>query len=95
MKGNINVFKECIRTNRYVVTTHAAEELDDDGLTIYDLERVILGGAIIETQRDKNPPETKYLIRGPTLDGDVASVVLKAGPTNKLVIITIFRDSHE
>ncbi|WP_367268210.1 DUF4258 domain-containing protein [uncultured Thiohalocapsa sp.] len=95
MKARLKEFRECIRTNRYIVTTHAAEELDDDGLTIYDLERVILSGHIVDEQKDRDPPETKFLVRGPTLDDDVATVVVKPGPTNKLIIITVFRDSYD
>jgi hypothetical protein len=95
MKARLKEFRECIRTNRYIVTTHAAEELDDDGLTIYDLERIILGGQIVEEQKDRDPPETKFLVRGPTLDDAVAAVVVKPGPTNKLIIITVFRDSYD
>lgn len=37
----------------YLTTTHAEEEMDYDGLTIYDVESVILTGGIIERQRDR------------------------------------------
>ena len=66
--------------------------MNDDGLTIFDVERLILAGEIVERQRDKDPPETKLLLRGPTLDGDNSFAVVKLGPTGKLVIVTVFRD---
>ncbi|RPH56843.1 DUF4258 domain-containing protein [bacterium] len=40
--------REAIRRRQYVMTTHAEEEMDDDGLTIFDVESVILTGDIIE-----------------------------------------------
>lgn len=95
MKSPLAQFRECVRTNRYVVTTHAAEEMEDDDLTIFDVERMILAGQIVERQKEKDPPETKFLIRGPTLDDDNAVVVVKPSPTNKLVILTVFRDSYD
>ncbi len=39
--------QECIRTRQYVMTLHAEEEMDNDGLTIFDLERGILTGKIV------------------------------------------------
>ena len=44
----LKVFKECVRHNEYVVTLHADEEMDDDDLSIFDMERAILNGEIIE-----------------------------------------------
>ena len=46
------------------MTTHAEEEMDNDGLTIFDVEGVILTGEIIERQRDRKTRELKYLVRG-------------------------------
>ena len=95
MKPTLSHIRECVRTNHYVVTTHAAEELDDDSLTIFDLERLILSGQVIERQKDKDPPERKVLIRGPTVDGDTAFAAVKLGPTGKLIIVTVFREIYD
>jgi hypothetical protein len=40
-KLTITRFRDLIRTLNYVVSVHAAEELDDDNLTILDLENII------------------------------------------------------
>jgi uncharacterized DUF497 family protein len=73
------------------MTVHAEEEMDNDGLTIFDVESVILTGEIIEQQRDRKTRERKYLVRGEIVDGTrVAVVVCKFGPTDKLVIMTIY-----
>ena len=43
-QSRINRFRNLIRTLSYVVSAHAAEELEDDGLSILDLENIILTG---------------------------------------------------
>ena len=40
--------RQLIRTLSYVVSTHAADELEDDNLTILDLENIVLSGQIVE-----------------------------------------------
>ena len=82
--------RHLIRTLNYAVSTHAADELEDDSLSILDLESVILTGEIVERQRDRHTRETKYLIQGSTLEGLAAEVVAKVGHTGKLFIITIY-----
>lgn len=36
--------QEKIRARQYVMTLHAEEEMNDDGLSIFDIERGILTG---------------------------------------------------
>jgi len=38
--------------------------MDDDGLSVFDLESVVLTGDIVERQRDRETREQKYVIRG-------------------------------
>jgi len=82
--------REQIRTRQYVMTLHAEEEMDDDGLSIFDVERGILTGRIIERQKDRVTAEWKYLVKGQTIAGDPIIVVAKLGATGKLVIITVY-----
>ena len=72
------------------MTLHAEEEMNDDGLTIFDVERCILTGEILERQKDKVTTEWKYRIRGETVNGGEVEVVAKLSPTGKLVIITVY-----
>ncbi len=88
----LSKFKECVRENRYVVTLHGEEEMDEDELSIFDVERAILTGVIIERQKDSENEEWKYVIRGQTIDGSIIAIVAKLSLTNKLVIITVYRD---
>lgn len=59
--------REKIRTRQYVMTLHAEEEMDDDNLTIFDVERTILTGELTERQEDYVTGEWKYLIAGESL----------------------------
>jgi hypothetical protein len=85
--------RDKIRARQYVMTLHAEEEMDEDGLSIYDVESVILTGEIFEQQRDRKSRERKYLVRGQTVEGEqIAVVVSKFGPAGKLIILTIYAD---
>ncbi|MBF0352281.1 MAG: DUF4258 domain-containing protein [SAR324 cluster bacterium] len=83
--------RDKIRFREYIMTTHAEEEMDDDNLTIFDVENVLLTGRIIEHQKDKQTQESKYLVRGQTMDGvNIAVIVTKFGLSGKLVILTVY-----
>jgi len=81
--------QEKVRCLDYLMSTHAEEEMEDDDLTIFDVEEVILTGEIIERQRDHATNEWKYLIRG-QINGDEAVVVTKLSLTGRLIIITVY-----
>ncbi|TEU13654.1 MAG: DUF4258 domain-containing protein [Anaerolineales bacterium] len=82
--------REKIRTRQYVMTLHAEEEMDDDGLSIFDVERGILTGKIVERQEDRVTEAWKYLVEGQTIAGDPVVIVAKLSVTGKLVIITVY-----
>jgi hypothetical protein len=70
--------------------TPPRKELDDDDITILDLETIILSGKIIERRRDTRTREVKCVVRDSTLDGRHAETVVKIGATGKLFIITAY-----
>ena len=82
--------RHLIRTLSYVVSTHAADELEDDNLSILDLENIILTGQIIDRQRDAQTREVKCVVAGLRLDGSAAEAVVKVGSTGKLIVITVY-----
>jgi len=84
------VFHAKIRTLQYVMTLHAEEEMDNDGLSIFDIEQAILNGVMIERQKDRNSDEWKYVIQGRTDRGDDVVVVAKMNQTAVVVIITVY-----
>jgi hypothetical protein len=79
-----------VRRRQYVMTYHARKEMQEDGFTIYDVERGLLTGEILERQRDRVTGESKYRIRGETMDGSEVEVLAKISPTGKLVILTVY-----
>jgi hypothetical protein len=84
----IDRLRDKIRAGEYIVPFHAADELDDDKISIFDVENIILTGEIAERQGDAQTREREYVVRGETLDGKAACSVVKIGPTGKVVIIT-------
>ncbi len=83
--------RDKIRLRQYIMTLHAEEEMSDDEWSIFDLERCILTGEIIERQKDGDTGEWKYLVEGQTVSNDKIVVVVKISPTGKLVFITTYR----
>ncbi len=79
-----------VRLGDYVVTIHADEEMDDDQLAIGDVEFCILSGEVVERQRDRATGESKYRVRGMSLDGLMIETIVKLGATGKVVIITVY-----
>ena len=83
--------REKIRLRQYLMTIHADEEMDNDGLSIYDIENAILTGEIIERQKDRETGESKYLVSGEKVDGSSLLVaVTKFGMAERLIIITVY-----
>jgi len=83
--------RDKVRLRQYVMTLHAEEEMSDDKLSIFDVERSLLTGKIAERQKDVETGEWKYLVKGQTVAGDEMITVAKISPTGKLVIITVYR----
>ena len=82
--------REKVRLRQYVMTLHAEEEMSDDGFTVFDVERAILTGEIIERQSDRQSNEWKYLVAGQSVYNRSLVVVAKIGATEKLIIITVY-----
>ena len=73
------------------MTLHAEEEMSDDDLTIFDVERAILTGEIVERQKARVTGEWKYLIQGRTVANEEIVVVAEISITRKVVTITVYR----
>ena len=82
--------QKLMRDGQYVVTVHAVEAMEDDELTVFDVERCLLRGSIVERQRDRQRREWKYLVRGQAVDGTAMAVVGKIGRTGRLVVLTVY-----
>ncbi len=82
--------RELVRRGQYVMTTHADEQADEDGLSPLDIESAILTGSIVARQKDRETGEWKYVVSGQTLDGRGAFVVAKFGLVGRLYILTVY-----
>ena len=72
------------------MTSHGREEMEAEGLTVFDVEHCILTGDVVERQKDRETAEWKYLVQGETLGEENAVTVAKITPTGKLIIITVW-----
>jgi len=84
--------REKVQNRQYVMAIHTEEEMDDDNLSIFDIESGTLTGNIRERQKEKDIAEWKYVIEGQTLAGDTIAIAAKLSITGKLVIITVWRE---
>ncbi len=82
--------REKVQSRQYVMTYHARQEMKDDHFSLFDVERGILTGEILERQKDSETNEWKYRIQGLAFSGDEIELVAKISATNKLVIITVY-----
>ena len=87
--------RDKIRSFDYVMTIHAEEEMENDGLSIYDIENAVLTGEIVERQKDGETDEWKYVIAGEPIDDETLIIVAKLSLTGKLVIITVYLEDYE
>lgn len=42
--------RHLVRDRQYVLTTHGQDAMEDDELTMFDVERCVLAGRIVERQ---------------------------------------------
>jgi len=87
----LKIFCERIRTNQYIMTLHAEEEMDNDDLSIFDIERCVLNGKISGRNRDTETGEWKYTISGKSITGLDIGIITKISITGKMVIITVYK----
>ena len=87
----LKIFREKIRTNQYIMTLHAEEEMDNDDLSIFDIERCVLNGKISGRNRDTEIGEWKYTISGKSITGLDIGIITKISITGKMVIITVYK----
>lgn len=79
------------QAGRVRFTSHALDELDDDGLTTADAVNCILTGEIIEDQFDQQWEHTKYKFYGDSLAGGEIGLIARWDDRDKVIVITIFR----
>ena len=91
-KRELRRFRSLVRKRQYILTIHALEEMSEDDVLNADIENVILTGKIVERQVDRPTKEPKYVLTGTDLVGEPMGVVVKMGPTGKVIVITVYRE---
>ncbi len=71
------------------MTLHAEDEMDDDEVSLFDLERVLHNGDLTTRQRDEKSGEWKYIMNGLNL-GLAIEVVVKVA-SSQVVVITVIK----
>ncbi len=87
-------FRSLVRKRQYILTIHALEEMGEDDVLDEDIANTILTGHIVERQVDRATRERKYVLAGMDCAGEPVNVVLKMGPTGKVVVITVYREEE-
>ena len=83
--------REAVRNTAYDMTSHAVEEMAEDGLDFIDVETAILNGRLVKTEKD-DPRGTRYTVHGTGADG--ATPVGTTGrfkETGRYLIITVYK----
>ena len=81
--------RKLARQRLYYITLHADEEMDEDGITQYELEKVLMEGEIVSHQIDALTGERKYVLTGLNI-GLPIEVVVKISHTDEIVVIAVY-----
>jgi len=86
--------RQAIGEERYRLSTHAHEEMDEDGFAAGDVESIILKGEV-ERVLAHDPRGVRFEVAGPATDGRRGHVVCRFLPSRVLLIITAYAESEE
>ena len=85
----IERIREKIRSRDYFLSSHAEDEMAEDGIERSDVEAAILGG-FIDKKLTHNLRGTRYRVEGPAEDGRLIQVLCRFREDRSLVIITVY-----
>jgi hypothetical protein len=88
--STIENIREKIRSRDYFLSSHAEEEVAEDGFERSDVENAILGG-FLEKRLTHDPRGTRYRVEGPAEDGRIMHVLCRFKEMGPLVIITVYQ----
>lgn len=79
-----------VAQGEYDVTIHAAEEMAEDGLDIFDVQAAITNGRMAKTEAD-DPRGIRYTVVGVTVDARTCvGVVGRFTETGIFLMITVY-----
>ena len=90
MASIIERIRSRMRGGRYVLTSHAIEEMAEDGLTEVDLEATVMSGRVVRTQSDR-VGRRRYTLEGWTSSRRrVRAVCRYSDSGERIVVITVY-----
>jgi len=85
----IERIREKIRSRDYFLSSHAEDEMVEDGIERSDVEAAILGG-FIDKKLTHDLRGSRYRVEGPAEDGRLIQVLCRFREDRSLVIITVY-----
>ena len=85
----IERIQEKIRTCDYYLSSHAEEEMAEDGFERQDMENALLTG-FIEKKLTHDVRGTRYRVEGAAKDGRLMHVLCRFKKLGSLVVITVY-----
>jgi hypothetical protein len=82
--------RNAILDQRYTLTEHAYDEMDEDGLDVLDVESAVLTGKLEQTLTH-DPRGTRYVFVGRATDEQTpVGVVVRFVSSNELLVLTVY-----
>ncbi len=82
--------RDAILQQRYILTEHAYNEMDEDGLDVLDVESALLSGAI-DRALTRDPRGARYVVIGNATDDKTpVGVVVRFVEHDQLLVITVY-----
>lgn len=89
MAGILQSIRQKIVDRDYYLSSHAEEEMVNDGFERSDVENAIFKGKI-DKRMTKDPRGPRYRVEGPSKDGRLMHVMCRLDEENRLRIITVY-----
>jgi hypothetical protein len=86
----IEKIREKIRTRDYYISSHAEDEMAEDGFERADIENAILKG-FVQKKLTRDPRGTRFRVEGPAIDGRLIHVLCRFKEVGSLIIITAYQ----
>ncbi len=87
--ARIQKIRQRVIERNYYLSSHAEDEMYDDGLSRYDIENAILKGRI-KKKLSEDIRGTRYKIEGPAKDGRWIHIICRFKENGNLIIITVY-----
>jgi len=87
--STIERIRDKIRERDYFLSSHAEEEMADDGFDRADVENAILKG-IVRKKLTMDPRGTRYRVEGPAINGRLMEIICRFTEVGPLILITVY-----